>query len=89
MKINKCRLSTEVCKRNSEETGVRLEVVKQGCIGYWGVRQGCGVGVGEISNYGVGVGISKKIGVGVGVESGFPRNWESESRSESGFSKSY
>ena len=26
MKINKCRLATEVCKRNIEDTGVRLEV---------------------------------------------------------------
>ena len=40
MEINKCRLATEVCKRNCEETGVRLEVIKQGCIGKWGVRGG-------------------------------------------------
>ena len=40
MKINKCRLATKVCKRNSEETGVRLEVIKQGCIGKTGVRGG-------------------------------------------------
>ena len=27
MKLNKCRLATDVYKRNSEETGVRLEVI--------------------------------------------------------------